>query len=417
MRKPIYAVLGLGLGLGGCTETVEGEVTGTQSLAVTLVAPADPGAPDRRLADGARAVTFDVEARDAEGAFDPTFSGELQVFAQFLGTLTPEFGAMPLHDFQITDGRATGISFTLPPTFGPTVLWVDNGRGIGPSYVPGTIAGTATTLWFRDPFVSDLQTPRDETALDALSVSPLQDKQISVGGRPGSAEAAAGSRYGSRGRLVVTSVFAQGYTVSDVQCADDAGTPPCTSQAYDHAMVFTFSAPRDQDGRNVEVGQVLSGFGGGLSEFNGLTEIGFPQTFTARDDGGDRIVDVARLPEPQVVQPSWFGPLSDADGRINFERNEAAPIAIANATVCDLDEDFDTFKQWKLDLSETEAGGDCSRKDNVINVITTGITELDPAALVGKKLPRVVGVLRPVNIGSFNVWIIFPRSLDDVTLN
>jgi hypothetical protein len=27
-----------------------------------------------------------------------------------------------------------------------------------------------------------------------------------------------------------------------------------------------------------------------------------------------------------------------------------------------------------------------------------------------------VGVLRPVNIGSFNVWIIFPRSASDIDL-
>ena len=36
--------------------------------------------------------------------------------------------------------------------------------------------------------------------------------------------------------------------------------------------------------------------------------------------------------------------------------------------------------------------------------------------IVGRTLPRVVGVLRPVNIGSFNVWIIYPRSTADLTL-
>ena len=80
-----------------------------------------------------------------------------------------------------------------------------------------------------------------------------------------------------------------------------------------------------------------------------------------------------------------------------------------------LDEDFDTFKQWKLDPNG--AGGDCSNNDNVLNVITTGISAIDPGSLVGKTLPKVVGVLRPVSIGSFNVWIIFPRSADDVVTN
>jgi hypothetical protein len=68
-------------------------------------------------------------------------------------------------------------------------------------------------------------------ALDALTVTPLQDKQVTV----------RASRHGARGRLVITSAFAQGYTVSDVRCADEAGRPPCTAEAYDHAMVFTFS--------------------------------------------------------------------------------------------------------------------------------------------------------------------------------
>ena len=34
---------------------------------------------------------------------------------------------------------------------------------------------------------------------------------------------------------------------------------------------------------------------------------------------------------------------------INFERNEAAPIAILNGKVCPLDDDYTTYKQWKLD--------------------------------------------------------------------
>ena len=62
----------------------------------------------------------------------------------------------------------------------------------------------------------------------------------------------------------MTSVFAQGYTVSDVQCANDAGDPPCTAQAYDHIEVFSFSAPRDQNGHLLEEGQVITGFAGGL---------------------------------------------------------------------------------------------------------------------------------------------------------
>lgn len=396
--------------LAACTETLPA-IEGTQSFEVQLVTPADPGTPDTPLGDTERTVVVNVIAKDAQGQVDTSFDQDVQVFAQFLGTLTPAFGSVPLATFRVTGGQAMGQSITLPNAFGPTVLWIDNGQGVGPDYLHGQITGTSPTLFYRDPFISDLQTPRDETALDALSVTPLQDKQVGV----------RKSRYGSRGRLVVNSVFAQGYTVSDVQCADDNGGLPCTTEPYNHVLVFSFSAPRDECFSPLAVGQTITGFTGGLSEFNGLTELGFPRTFSPRDENGDCITDLGasnpgdRLPAPAVVDPAtWFNGLSDPDGMINFERNEAAPIQVNNGKVCDLDEDFDTFKQWKVDPSGV--GGDCEDKDNVINVITTGITTIDPVALVGQTLPRVVGVLRPVNIGSFNVWIIFPRDASDVEL-
>ena len=205
--------------------------------------------------------------------------------------------------------------------------------------------------------------------------------------------------------------FAQGYTVSDVQCAAN-GAPPCTlapnpkaggMPGYDHKMVFSFSAPRDQDGRLVQQGQLITGFAGGISEFNGLTEVGFPQTFA--DEGAE--VNNARIPAPAVFDMSWF------TNKYMFERNEAGLIEIDGAKVCDLDQDYDTYKQWKLDPS---GAGSCAGNKNLINVITTGIVPSETiTSLVGKTLPKVVGVLRPVNIGSFNVWIIYPRDSADLT--
>jgi hypothetical protein len=394
-----------GLGLAACSDTNDSLIEGTQSLRVELVSPASPGSIDDPLDDADRTVVLNLTALDAQGDLDPTFTKPVQVYAQFLGTLTPTFGSIPLASFQVTNGEASNQSVTLPNAFGPTVIWIDDGEGVGPEYIHGQVTGTSPILFYRDPFVADLQTPRDEEALDALSVTPLQDKQVGVNA----------SQFGTRGRLVVNSVFAQGYTVSDVQCANDAGDPPCVGAPYAHVMVFSFSAPRDECFGDLQVGQVITGFAGGLSEFNGLTEIGFPQTFSPKDANGDCISDVsvARLPAPAVLDPAtWFNGLDDPNGMINFERNEAAPIQINNGKVCDLDEDFDTFKQWKVD--PTGVGGDCSGNDNVLNVISTGITAIDPPSLVGKTLTKVVGVVRPVSIGSFNVWIIFPRDVADI---
>jgi len=377
------------LALAGCVDTRE-PITGTQSLRVTLVSPASPGSFDNRLPDGAGQVSINVEALDAEGELDTGFENQVRVYVNFLGTLTPYFDDPdgPLATITMTGGRAMNQSITLPPVFGPATLWLDDGGAAEPTYA----SGASPTLWYRDPYIVDIQKPADEMALDALSRSPLEQKQVAV----------RRSRYGADGRLVVTSVFAQGYTVSDVSCGP-GGAPPCTSGDYDHKMVFSFSAARDERGRVVQEGQVIDGFAGGVSEFNGLTEIGFPQTFVESDD-----IDVnpARMPTPATLDSTWF------TNKIMFERNEAAPISIVGAKVCDLDKDYDTFKQWKLDPAGV--GGNCVGNRNVINVITNGVIPTDPAMLVGKTLAKVTGVLRPVNIGTFNVWIIFPRSAADV---
>ncbi len=374
------------LALTGCVETRD-PIVGTQSLRVELVSPS-PGSFTNRLLDTDRTIVVNVTAIDAENEVDTSFTNPVRVYVNFLGTLTPYLDMPPLQSIPMSAGKSANTTIMLPPVFGPATLWFDDGGAMTPTYA----SGASPTLWYRDPFIVDIQKPKDEAALDALSSSPLEQKQVAV----------RASRYGANGRLVVTSVFAQGYTVSDVQCGA-GGAPPCTTGDYDHKMVFSFSAPRDERGRLVKDGQVIDGFAGGVSEFNGLTEIGFPQTFVESDDLD---VNTARLPTPATLDSTWF------TNKIMFERNEAAPISIVNGKVCDLDDDYATYKQWKIDPAG--AGGNCMGNRNVINIISNGVVATDPATLVGKTMAKVTGVLRPVNIGTFNVWIIYPRSSADV---
>jgi hypothetical protein len=383
MRSCLVALLAL----AGCVDHKPG-ITGAQSLQIDLVSPADPGSQTNRLPPTANTVVVNITAIGPDGQPDTTFSNDVQVYLNYLGTLTPYLDGTPLTSIRMTAGRATNQTIMLPLLFGPATLWFDDGKDAAPTYA----TGTSPTLWFRDPFIADIQTPTSETAIDAFSNSPLVSKNITV----------EGSRYGAAGRLVVQSVFAQGYTVSDMMCTN--GNPPCVAGNYDHAMVFSFSAAADQDGRRIVEGQTISGFSGGISEFNGLTEIGFPQTFV---DPGPVDVNPAREPAPVPIDLTWF-----TTNKINFERNEAGPIAVAGAKVCPLDADYDTYKQWKLDPAG--AAGGCA--NNLINVISTGVVQTDPATLVGMVIPRVVGILRPVNIGTFNVWIIYPRGSSDLTL-
>ncbi|HEY4177215.1 MAG TPA: hypothetical protein VGM90_10300 [Kofleriaceae bacterium] len=399
--KSTLAFLSL-IALGACTEHQDG-VTGTQSLAIDMTSPTNTGDVDTRL-DGStqsHTVTVNIKALDAQDKLDTSFSATINIYAQFLGTLTPALGEQPLDTVDVENGVAATKTIVLPAAvLGPTQLWFDNGHGTARDYVPGPITGTSPTLWYRDPFISDIQTPAMENSLDALVKTPLTDKQISV----------SASRYGATGKLVVTSVFAQGYTLSDVNCA----TRPCTSDSYNHVVVFSFSAPRDQNGTVLTVGDIVKQFNGGVEEFNGLTEIGFPASVTPTSDVPTDKHDEAAIPAPVKLDPlTWFKPLSDASGgRIAFERNEAGLIEIDGATVCALDDDYTTYKQWKIDPS---AAGACSSSD-LINLITQGTDfSIDPATLVGKKLTKVIGILRPVNIGSFNVWIVYPRGEADIT--
>ena len=372
------------LAIAGCVETLPplDEVT---SLQVELLMPTDPGAEDRRLDPSVTTAQIKVTAIGADG-LPADLDGPVQVYAHFLGTLTPELGAsQPLATIMLTDGVSAAATVTLPPVFGPTRLWVEDGRegGTFPT-------GVSPILWYRDPFISDISRPENEMALDALSSSPLELKQVTV----------TASQYGARGRLVVTGTYAQGYSLSDVQCADENGTPPCVAGPYDHILIFSFSRPKDERGRDIRAGQFTDGFAGGVQEFNGLTEIGFPQSFVEEEDPVD--VDAARIPAPVVVQQSWL------TNTIEFEKVETGLVAVENATVCPLDDDYVTYKQWKLDI-----GSGCGA---AINVITTGVADFDPNDRVGLTIPRVVGVLRPVNIGSFNVWIIYPRDAADLVL-
>lgn len=365
--------------LSACVEELP-PLTGTTSLRVELVSPTELGSDDDRLADDARALTLRLTAIDIDGNHDTGFSGRVDFYAHHLGSLTPELeDGVPLASAMMTGGTADGVALELPRVFGPTFLWAEHASGDEPTFA----TGTSDTIWYRDPYLADISRPIDEAALDALERSPLERKQVVV----------TQSRYGASGKLVVTGSYAQGYTLSDVDCSGGAG---CVTGDYDSIFVYTFSRPEASSGGPIVRGDVVSRLTGAISEFNGLTEVNFPTSFLAAD------ADPAAIPPPIVIQPEWL------DTRIEMERAEAALVALDNATVCALDDDFDTYGQWKLDI-----GKGCGRP---INVITQGqVAEFHPEDHVGATLPRVVGTLRPVNIGSFNVWIVYPRDLDDIT--
>lgn len=367
-----------------CVEEKPG-VEGTTSLRVEIVSPADLGSEEARLPDGARDVTLRVTALDEQGRPDEGFAAVVDVYTHFLGTLTPERGAETALTLSLERGVGEG-TLTLPPAYGPTFLWVEDARGDAATYA----TGTSPRLWYRDPFLADLSRPSDETSLLALERSPLEGKQVRV----------VASQHGDEGRLVVTGVYAQGYTVSDVRCS--GGAPPCVAVPYAHIYVYTFGRPRAEDGAAIRTGQLVSWVSGGVGEFNGLTELNFPQTGLESAEPREEF-----LPPPVVLEKDWLASPTGATGMIHLERLESALVAVENGVVCPLDADYTQYGQWKLDV-----GLGCGRP---YHVVTQGaVAEFDPAAHVGRTLPRVVGTLRAVNIGTFHVWIVYPRRPGDV---
>jgi hypothetical protein len=369
----------------GCVDHEPDLWKGTTALEVDLVSPADGGSQMSPLPETTRAITIKITAKDDQGVLDATVSRDVDLYVQFLGTLTPDHTkGVPFQKITLTNGVSAPTVVNLPGTFGETILWVEDVEGASPSYA----TGTSPPLWYRDPYIADIQTPADESALNALEDSPLENKNVVV----------TSSRYGAMGRMVVTGVYAQGYTLDDEKCQDASGTPPCNAAPYDHAFIYSFSRATDENGHVIQLGENVSGFQGAVSEFNGLTEIGFPQSFA----GDNPVVNPAQISTPVKIDMTWFS------NKILFERNEAGLVEVDNATLCPLDSDFTTYQQWKLDI-----GASCN---SAINVITAGVINFDPTSYVGKVIPKVVGTMRPINIGSFNVWIMYPRFDQDLVL-
>src|SRR5207302_6385211 len=137
---------------------------------------------------------------------------------------------------------------------------------------------------------------------------------------------------------------------ADVQCADAQGNPPCTAQpqtglplagtagvGYDFVDVFSYSAPLDQLHRFLSEGQIIDGFAGGVSNFDGLIEIGFPQTFIA---GSGPTICTACEPAAIPVDASGVNATDWFTNPINFKRAQAALISLTNVKVCNLDNDY-----------------------------------------------------------------------------
>ena len=175
--------------LAGCTET-RAPITGTQSLQVELISPAETGSVDQRLPDTQRDVVVNLAALDAEASSTPRSTQPVQVYAQFLGTLTPELEQTPLatiHDDRAAS-RPTRRSRCRRACSARRRCGSTTATGLGPTTSTARSPARRRRCGTATRSSRDLQTPRDEMALDALSTTPLETSRSRV----------SASRYGAQ---------------------------------------------------------------------------------------------------------------------------------------------------------------------------------------------------------------------------
>ena len=284
---------------------------------------------------------------------------------------------------------------TLPPVFGPTTIWFDDGKDVRRDV--------------RDRRLADAVVPRPVHRRTSRSRATRCRSTRSRRRRSETRTSTSRqSRYGADGRLVVSSVFSQGYTVADMQCAA-GGAPPCTAGDYDSRSRCSRSRRRPTSTATLVEGQVIDRVRGRRQRVQRPHRDRLPAVVharrRARRQPGARADAGRRSTRAGSVDPTT---------RSTSSATRRGPIEIDNGIVCPLDSDFDMYKQWKLAPSGGMA--DCTGNERHQPDHRRRDPDRSRTRSWARRCRSVVGILRPVNIGSFNVWIVYPRGDADLTL-
>src|SRR5262249_6032933 len=128
--------------------------------------------------------------------------------------------------------------------------------------------GASPTIYFRNPFIAEAQTPPDLMAPNATFCSPFNGKFLIFDHATGS------------GQLVVTSVFSNAFAITDTGVAPGQ---------FNSIYLYAFGKPPP----DIVEGRVITSFSGNYSKFVGFTELNFPLFQVA-----DSTVPLATVPPP-----------------------------------------------------------------------------------------------------------------------
>ena len=320
----------------------------------------------------------------------------------------------------VKGGVAKGVGLTLDGAFGETRVWASFFRE-APADVDadGLTFGVSDAIWFKNPSISQAQ--------GSSVCSPMDGEYVVI----------------DNGDVVVTSVTTVGMLVTDVSGLDEKRHAQPGSSLYVYSfnrpMSIPICAQDEQDTTGgcdflnpvpVQICDRLKRLAGGINEFNGYTEMGFPTwTLVPWDPKKD---GPCAVPEPTEVTCEQLG---NADHKAMFAL-EGSLVRVRNVTVdctkglagCSADPKYTKYGEWYVDLP---SGGPSCPHPKVYIISADAMPDFNPFDPVNypnkdSKISSITGTLsvlyygpsasNPCGENGDATWLISPRCPDDVVV-
>ena len=352
-----YTLVALLLVVGGCTQQKASPTAHLlTTLDVQLIDPPPSGLGSPQNPVNVQQATFNVIARDEQGNVIPN-DVDVNVFISFGGVKTgansacgaDESGTQPIETVTLKAGMLMNHTVTLTRAFGSTSVWIEEPQS--------GATGASPTIYFRNAFIDEAQTPPDLTATNATFCSPFNGKFLIFDHARGT------------GQLVVGAVYGDAFTITDT------GVPP---GQFNSIYIYAFGKPPPE----IVEGRVITSFSGNYSKFVGFTELNFP-LFTAADN----TVPLATVPPPvQLV----YADMSNVAKMLGA----SASVVTYTGTICDPQAATNLTSWQKYNQFVLDNNGMCDSFSNIaVELPAKVLGSFDPLKNVNASA-TITGMLR-----------------------
>ncbi len=318
----------------------------------------------------------------------------------------------------VTGGVAKDVGLTVAGAFGETHVWAAFFREVPTDLdVDGLTYGVSDAIYFKNPSISQMQ----GTAV----CSPMDGEYVVI----------------DNGDVVVTSVNTSGMLVTDVSGLDSTRHAAPGSSVYVYSYNRPMSIPvctQDEqditggcdflDPIPVEICDRVKRLAGGISEFYGYTEMGFPTwthvPWNPKKDGPCAVPEPTDVTCTQLLdQKAMFA----LEGSLVRVRNVAVDCQKGIDT-CGTDTKYVKYGEWYVDLP---SGANCPHPKMFI-VTQDAMPDFNPFDVANYpnkdyKISSITGTLsvlyyapsaaNPCGVGGDATWLISPRCVDDVVIS